>query len=122
MVIAPHSRARRAFTAAVASFLALGSLSACATARGNASMPSAVGSAADQAWADSVLATLSLRDKAAQMVWPWVLGDYTATDDPAFERIAGLVRDQHLRGLAHRDRRQVERTAARQPVATPRRR
>src|SRR5437764_12059666 len=32
------------------------------------------------AWADSVLATLSLRDKAAQMVWPWVLGDYTATD------------------------------------------
>jgi beta-N-acetylhexosaminidase len=77
----------------------LAGVSACATARGNAATPPAVGSATDQAWADSVLATLSLRDKAAQMVWPWMLGDYTATDDPAFEHIAGLVRDQHLGGI-----------------------
>jgi beta-N-acetylhexosaminidase len=53
----------------------------------------------DAAWADSVLATLSLRDKAAQMVWPWMLGDYTADDDANFQRIARLVRDQHLGGL-----------------------
>jgi beta-N-acetylhexosaminidase len=83
----------------VALTASLAGVSACASARGNAAPPPAVGSAADQAWADSVLATLSLRDKAAQMVWPWVLGDYTATDDPAFERIAGLVRDQHLGGI-----------------------
>ena len=55
--------------------------------------------ATDTAWADSVLATLSLRDKAAQMVWPWLLGDYTATDDPAFRRIERLVRNQHLGGV-----------------------
>ena len=55
--------------------------------------------AADVRWADSVLATLSLRDKAAQMVWPWVLGDYTPDDDPNFRRIQGLIRDQHLGGL-----------------------
>jgi beta-N-acetylhexosaminidase len=55
--------------------------------------------AGDARWADSVLATLSLRDKAAQMVWPWVLGDYTADDDANFRRIQGLVRDQHLGGL-----------------------
>ena len=53
----------------------------------------------DSAWADSVLATLSLRDKVAQMVWPWMLGDYTADDDAAFQRIARLIRDQHLGGL-----------------------
>ena len=98
MVTALRSRSRRAITAGVASLLALGALGACATARGSMAT-SPVGSATDQAWADSVLATLSLRDKAAQMVWPWVLGDYTATDDPAFERIAGLVRDQHLGGI-----------------------
>ena len=55
--------------------------------------------AGDLRWADSVLATLSLRDKAAQMVWPWVLGDYTSDDDAAFRRIQGLIRDQHLGGL-----------------------
>jgi len=55
--------------------------------------------ASDTRWADSVLATLSLRDKAAQMVWPWVLGDYTADDDPNFRRIQSLIRDQHLGGL-----------------------
>ena len=55
--------------------------------------------AADLRWADSVLATLSLRDKAAQMVWPWVLGDYTPDDDANFRRVQGLIRDQHLGGL-----------------------
>jgi beta-N-acetylhexosaminidase len=90
--------------------LALGaaaSLAACAT--GTTTVPPASQSSprvanasprlTDAAWADSVLATLSLRDKAAQMVWPWMLGDYTATDDANFQRIAGLVRDQHLGGL-----------------------
>jgi hypothetical protein len=77
MVTTLHARAHRALTAGVASLAALGALGACAaaTARTSASAPPAVGSAADQAWADSVLATLSLRDKAAQRVWPWVLGD-----------------------------------------------
>ena len=55
--------------------------------------------ASDARWADSVLATLSLRDKAAQMVWPWVLGDYTPDDDANFRRIQGLIREQHLGGL-----------------------
>ena len=61
-----------------------------------ATAPDAAG---DLRWADSVLATLSLRDKAAQMVWPWVLGDYTPDDDANFRRIQGLMRDQHLGGL-----------------------
>lgn len=57
------------------------------------------GAGSDAAWADSVLATLSLRDKAAQMVWPWVLGDYTADDDPVYRRVERLVREQHLGGI-----------------------
>jgi beta-N-acetylhexosaminidase len=50
-------------------------------------------------WADSVLASLSLRDKAAQMVWPWVLADYQAYDSPAWQRIAGLISEQHVGGI-----------------------
>ena len=80
----------------------LGSVAACGATVGAATttpMNRSAPAASSVAWADSVLATLSLRDKAAQMVWPWVLGDYTATDDPAYERVVGLVRDQHVGGV-----------------------
>jgi len=105
MVTAPRRARRTASLALVATLGACATTNMPATGAANGTStassvaPRAVGSAADQQWADSVLATLSLRDKAAQMVWPWVLGDYTAADDPAFERIAGLVRDQHLGGI-----------------------
>ncbi len=55
-------------------------------------------SADDQRWADSVLRTLSLRDKAAQMVWVWTLGDYTADDAPAWTNIEKVIREQKLGG------------------------
>lgn len=70
-------------------------VSACVSAQAGAPP----GPSTDGAWADSVLATLSPRDRAAQLVWPWVLGDYTATDDPAFRRVQRLIHDQHLGGL-----------------------
>jgi len=54
--------------------------------------------AADRRWADSVLATLSLRQKAAQMVWVWSLGDYSPTDAPAWTRLESLIREQELGG------------------------
>ena len=52
----------------------------------------------DNAWADSVLATMPLRDKAAQMIWPWILGDYTATDNAAWTRVERMIREQKLGG------------------------
>lgn len=55
--------------------------------------------AEDVAWADSVLATLSLRDQVAQLVWPWILGDYVAESTAEWERISRLVRDEHVGGL-----------------------
>ena len=72
-------------------------LSACASASTTRNLPAT--SAREGAWADSVLASLSLRDKAAQMVWPWVLGDYTAADDPTYRRVERLVREQHVGGI-----------------------
>lgn len=49
-------------------------------------------------WADSVLATLSLQQKAAQMVWVWTLGDYSAADAPSFLNMQRLIRDHELGG------------------------
>ena len=87
-------------------------LAGCASSRSSAVVPavaSAVASArspaiapdpaADARWADSVLATLSLRQKAAQMVWVWTLGDFTAVDAPSFTNIERLVREQELGGV-----------------------
>jgi beta-N-acetylhexosaminidase len=50
-------------------------------------------------WADSVLATLSLRDKAAQMVWPTVLGDYTSGDSPQWQHLTDYVRREKVGGF-----------------------
>ena len=74
-------------------------LSACATATGSTSGTTQPAAARGGSWADSVLASLSLRDKAAQMVWPWVLGDYTAADDPTYRRVERLVREQRVGGI-----------------------
>ena len=50
-------------------------------------------------WVDSVLASLSVRDKAAQLVWPQVFGDFTPENSAAWARIDGLIRDQHVGGF-----------------------
>jgi beta-N-acetylhexosaminidase len=52
----------------------------------------------DAQWADSVLKTLSLRDKAAQMVWIWTLGDFAPADAPSWTNIERLIREQRLGG------------------------
>ncbi len=80
--------------------IAVAALSACTTATRTTSTSDTAPPAARRGeWADSVLATLSLRDKAAQLVWPWVLGDYTAADDPTYRRVERLVREQHVGGI-----------------------
>jgi len=81
-------------------------LAGCASSRSSAVVPASTRTpaiapdpAADARWADSVLATLSLRQKAAQMVWVWTLGDFTAVDAPSFTNIERLVREQELGGV-----------------------
>ena len=110
--IRTHRSRRDALRTAILVASTIGALEGCATSNATVASPSPApvmtrptaplatrNAAADTAWADSVLATLSLRDKAAQMVWPWVLGDYTALDDPTYRRIERLVREQHLGGI-----------------------
>lgn len=50
-------------------------------------------------WADSVLRGLSLRDKAAQLVWPWILGDYVSEGSDEWARISKLVTEEHVGGF-----------------------
>lgn len=46
-----------------------------------------------------MLRTLPLRDKVAQLVWPWILGDYVAEGTAEWERLSRLVTEQHVGGF-----------------------
>ncbi|MCC7052594.1 MAG: hypothetical protein IT355_04960 [Gemmatimonadaceae bacterium] len=49
----------------------------------------------DSAWVQRTLASLTLRQKVGQMVWPSVFADYVATTDTAWARIESwITRDQ----------------------------
>ncbi len=50
-------------------------------------------------WADSVLATMSLRERAAQMVWPNIYGDYVPGDSPQWRRISSYVQNDRVGGV-----------------------
>lgn len=52
-----------------------------------------------EAWADSVLATLSMRQRVAQMVWVWTLGDYTAVDASQYVAIEKQITELELGGV-----------------------
>lgn len=55
--------------------------------------------AAATPWVDSVLAAMSLRDKAAQMVWPSLQGNYTPADSREWRLLLRDVQDEHVGGL-----------------------
>jgi len=50
-------------------------------------------------WVDSVLAGLTLREKAAQIVWPTVLGDYTSGDSPQWQKLTGYIQREKVGGF-----------------------
>ena len=51
-----------------------------------------------QRWVDSAVGSLSLREKAAQMVWPTVMGDYTSGDSPQWQRIRDEITREKVGG------------------------
>jgi beta-N-acetylhexosaminidase len=50
-------------------------------------------------WTDSVLASLSLREKIAQMVWPSLYGDYSSHDSPQWELLRKLIQEDRVGGF-----------------------
>ncbi|HVD32598.1 MAG TPA: glycoside hydrolase family 3 N-terminal domain-containing protein, partial [Gemmatimonadales bacterium] len=48
---------------------------------------------------DSLVGSLSVRDKIAQLVMPWIPGTYAAFDDEAFRRMQAWVDSLHVGGL-----------------------
>ena len=86
------SRARRSAAVTLA-VLTLGCAGATSTVARGGAAPDA------GRWADSVLATLSPRDRAAQLVWPQLFGDYTPTSSPGWQRVQQLISSEHVGGF-----------------------
>ncbi len=55
--------------------------------------------AAHRRWIDSTLATLTLRERVAQMIMVWVLGDYANAQDPAFAQVMSQVERDGIGGV-----------------------
>ena len=81
---------------ALATLLATAS---CKTAGGNSGETNQLGAPTSSRWTDSVLASLTLREKAAQIVWPFVLGDYVSGDSPQWRRLTQYVQQEKVGGF-----------------------
>ena len=52
--------------------------------------------ASHRRWIDSTIGAMSLRDRVAQTVMVWVLGDYTNARDPGFLKLVGVDRQRSV--------------------------
>jgi beta-N-acetylhexosaminidase len=50
-------------------------------------------------WAERTFAELTLREKAGQLIMPWVLGDYAPEGSESHQRIAEYVQEQGIGGV-----------------------
>jgi beta-N-acetylhexosaminidase len=55
--------------------------------------------AQDSAWVESILASLSPRERVAQLVMPWVPGEYAAVGSPGYEQVRRWVEEDKVGGL-----------------------
>ncbi|MDQ2766747.1 MAG: hypothetical protein M3Y30_06285 [Gemmatimonadota bacterium] len=87
------------FVAACSSSAARTESSRPAPAAASAPRSTHCDSRSDSAWVECELAGMSVRDKAAQMVWPQLFGDYVSADAPQWRKISGWITQQHVGGV-----------------------
>jgi beta-N-acetylhexosaminidase len=56
-------------------------------------------SAQDSAWVETQIRSLSPRERVAQLIMPWVPGEYAAVGSPEYEQVRGWVQDDKVGGL-----------------------
>ena len=82
-------------------------LSACATGgvnTGNTAPGGSIAAACSgiesaEKWSDCAIEHMTPREKAAQMVWPQLFGDYVSADDPEWERLGRFIAEDKVGGV-----------------------
>jgi len=87
--------------AATVALVALAAALGCTPAAGTPHPAPVLGPAStlSSAWIDSVVSAMSPRDKAAQLVWPQLFGDYAPTTSSGWIRIHQLITTEHVGGF-----------------------
>ena len=70
-----------------------------AAARTTSLVPGTRLSPSQRQWIDRTLSKLTLRERVAQMMMVWVLGDYTNARDPGFLKLVDQVQRERIGGL-----------------------
>ena len=79
--------------------LALALLAVSCTTIGTNTGSSGQTGTASSRWTDSVLASMTVREKAAQIVWPSLYGDYTSGDSPQWRRLTQYIQQEKVGGF-----------------------
>ena len=79
--------------------LALVLLAASCTTMGTNTVGSGQTGTASPRWTDSVLSSMTLREKAAQIVWPSLFGDYVSGDSPQWRRLTQYIQQEKVGGF-----------------------
>ncbi|HUQ97972.1 MAG TPA: glycoside hydrolase family 3 N-terminal domain-containing protein [Gemmatimonadaceae bacterium] len=83
----------------LAGALTVFALAGCQTAATTTTTGGTAPQVVSSRWTDSVLASLTLREKAAQIVWPSVFGDYVSGDSPQWRRLTQYVQQEKVGGF-----------------------
>ncbi|HYW52100.1 MAG TPA: glycoside hydrolase family 3 N-terminal domain-containing protein [Gemmatimonadaceae bacterium] len=62
-------------------------------------LPAQRATRADSAWVRTTMASMSLRQKVGQMVWPSLFADYVAADDPAWQKLRSWIASDQVGGF-----------------------
>jgi len=79
--------------------LAIALISASCTTLSSGTTGSATANSTPASWTDSVMASMTARERAAQIVWPSVFGDYVSGDSPQWRRLTQYVQQDKVGGF-----------------------
>jgi beta-N-acetylhexosaminidase len=79
--------------------LALALIAGCTTMGTSTGSGSGQQASTSPRWTDSVLASMTLREKAAQIVWPSLYGDYVSGDSPQWRRLTQYIQQDKVGGF-----------------------
>lgn len=82
----------------ISGLAALVATAACQTPGASSHSPALPGAMSSR-WTDSVLASLTLREKAAQIVWPSVYGDYVSGDSQQWQHLTQYIERDKVGGF-----------------------
>ncbi|HEV7387469.1 MAG TPA: glycoside hydrolase family 3 N-terminal domain-containing protein [Gemmatimonadaceae bacterium] len=79
--------------------LVIALIAASCTTLSSGTTGSATANSTPTSWTDSVMGSMTVRERAAQIVWPSVFGDYVSGDSPQWRRLTQYIQQEKVGGF-----------------------